>query len=226
MDQTIQLPRLSALHRRLRQEGSEDFELLTQTIVLASTLWAFSQAPQIESVVAVHSSIPVPDPSQDRLCPLPPLDFDSIRIYIFANRHHMNRIILCLNLLKLCNLVPDLNKPFATDDVQSSLVSSAQFITRCIPYALRPSSGSSRGPPWNALRIFAPLTLAYGAWKYLEGREPGLNVDATTMKEYCGWGFQQMASSWCWNVTLETLLGYCEAWSGGETMPLMSKKKS
>ncbi|KAK4495661.1 hypothetical protein PRZ48_012929 [Zasmidium cellare] len=218
MDQTIRLPRLSALHRQLRLEGPEDPDLVTQITSLAKTLWAFTQAPQIESVIDSHSSTsPSPD---DTTCPLQALDFTSIRIYILATRHHMNRIILALNLLKLLALHPF---PFPYSEIRTTLLHSAEFISRCIPYAIH-SSSSSSGPPWNALRIFAPLTLAYGAWVFLEGEEEG-DDHVRAMREFTAWGFRKMAESWRWNAGLGLLLGYTEAWTGGETMEWMAKKR-
>lgn len=73
------------------------------------------------------------------------------------------------------------------------------------------------------MRMFAPLTVAYGAWDDLEGRGD-LGVDAKAVKEYCGRSFLQMAQAWRWPEGLATLLQYSEAWTGGLTMPCLSRK--
>ncbi len=152
-------------------------------------------------------------------------DDDAFGVAVF---YCMWRNLICGIVQRILDRVarPVTRQYFDRDKIETEDVEVAQKIVKSIDFAFRPTSA----PPFKAIRISTPMMVSYGAWNRLQKRHekgsPDMLSQATKLKTIVCENFNRATGLWhVQSFAQEKAEQMCEAYSGGDIMPLLSRKR-
>ncbi|KAI9757637.1 MAG: hypothetical protein M4579_003361 [Chaenotheca gracillima] len=221
-ERLIRIPRLVYLVRRCSQNPDDD-ALVLETLALTTEIYDVKFALLVEEFITESTTIADTSSDMESAPPLQSFLFNSIQEFNLTVYYYTFRILICGIIQYMLDVQIAPQVYFDRSKVGAEDIKAAERIAMCLDYAFNPKFD----PPFGALRMYKPCTLAYGSWDRLEKRERTIHgseapdcARALLMKQYCFEAVDRIALIWNGGGVAEELLVLtCGAFAGG---PLMS----
>ncbi|KAK4508597.1 hypothetical protein PRZ48_002336 [Zasmidium cellare] len=223
MEQCVLVPRLVCLVRKCTSEPNEP--LIQETMSLAERIYGRDNQVYYEDLLRQNSA--VESRCQGSLNPLGrSLVFLSTRIFVLTGVYYMYRNMICGLILRMMDAVTVAGSSFDRATVEHEDVRAAENIVMCVEHAFNCSQGD---PPFKAMRLHDPITMAYGAWSRLARREstasPPERGRGEAMKGVCKAIVARIMDLWhAGPDLLEIFEATADAFEAGPTLPEMSRR--
>ncbi|KAF2165413.1 hypothetical protein M409DRAFT_55812 [Zasmidium cellare ATCC 36951] len=227
MEQCILIPRLVRLVRKCASDPDEC--LIQETVSLAERIYDRDKQAFYEDLLRQNTA--VESRCQGPFNPLGrSLVFLSTRIFILTGIYYMYRNMICGLILRMLDTATVEGTVFDKCEIEHEDVRAAEHIVMCVEHAFNCSDGD---PPFKAMRLHDPITMAFGAWSRLAKREcfPTCEMSSLErgrggdMKEFCKMVVARIMDMWhAGPDLLEIFEATAEAFEGGPTLPGMSRR--
>ena len=223
-DNLIRLPHLALMVRQI-SERQNDMRHAVATLALAKDIFHVPIRREIETLIdgSITSSESPNHPLGSSLF------YTAPDVYAVTTFYCMWLIVTSSLVQRILDQVEPTLSEFYFDrgEVEAEDVRCAERIAMSTEYAFQETTT----PPFNAMRIVTPLTVSYGTWDRLDKRTQGKGGDTTShaanMKAFVLQSFNYGMALWNLGASRpETMERLCEAYSGGRTLPEVSRKQN
>lgn len=230
MEQIIRIPRLVHYVRRCVVRPN-DMVLAVEVVALTEIIYDAQSQHRFEKNIHDWTRI-------DMAAAVPALSplgmsfhFPSVKIFTTVLFYFMYRCIICGIIHRLFDIrsVAALLSSFKRSEIEAEEIQAAEHILMCSDFALK----EGPDPPLRAIRLYDPITTAWGVWNRLgkadmSGDVAELSPNAARapgLKRFCKDCGVRIMDLWHAGSDLVDIMeAQSEAFTGGPPLPWMSRR--